>query len=179
MNNAVTRSITSVAAAGLLLAGAIAAAPAASAEQAPMGHSKVKFTARTDRVLEKADVTVTPMGSARLSENSDGHKVVRFDVVRSNPRHTKVAHDGGIRFRTEDGNLALTRWRMNAKKGTVSAVINKSARADFFTLQAAPRHPKGTYRVVFNKIGAGNFDTILDTTSFNVGDRFGLVRLPH
>jgi hypothetical protein len=174
--NRFAKGMTAFAASAVVVTGALAAAPVATAQTAaPEGRTNVHFSARTDRVLERAHVTTTPTGTARLTTSANEPSVISFKVVRKN-RHLH-ANNGGIRFRAGDGNLALGHWSFNTNTRKVNATINKSARATFFRLKHATNGPADKYRVVFNNLGAGQFNAILNTKTFEAGDTFGRVIL--
>lgn len=173
--NRFAKGMTTLAASAVVVTGTLAAAPAANAQAAPQERARVHISARTDAVLERAHVTTSPTGTARLTLSANEPSVLSLKVVRSNAN--RVATNGGVRFRTSGADLAFGHWRFSKKNHTVSAVINKSARANFFRLKAAPSGPRGKYQVVFNKLGAGQFNTILDTKTFHAGDIFGRVVL--
>jgi hypothetical protein len=174
--NRIAKSLTTVAAStAVVAAGALAAAPVASAEQAPAQRTNVHVSPRTDRVLERADVRTSPTGTARVTISGSEPTVISFQVTKKNANRT--ANSGGVRFQAGPGNLVFGHWTFNKSTHKVTATINKSARANFFRLKPAPSGPANKYQVVFNKLGAGQFNTILKTKTFHAGDIFGRVRL--
>lgn len=175
MNRKIATTLSTVAASAVVMTGALAAAPAANAQAAPQERARIQISARTDAVLERANVTTSPTGTARLTLSANEPTALSLKVVRSNAN--RVATNGGVRFRTSDANLAFGHWRFSTKNRTVSAVINKNAEANFFRLKPATSGPAGKYQVVFNKLGAGQFNAILDTKTFHAGDIFGRVVL--
>lgn len=175
MNRKIATAMSTVAASAVVMTGALAVAPGANAQAVSQDRARIHFSARTDAVLERAHVTTSPTGTARLTVSANEPSVLSLKVVRSNAN--RLATNGGVRFRTSDGDLAFGNWRLSTKNRTVSAVINKSARANFFRLKPALSGPKTKYQVVFNKLGAGQFNAILDTKTFHAGDIFGRVHI--
>ena len=179
MNRKIAATLTTLAASAVAITGVVAASPAANAEaaqSAPQKRTTIAFSARTDHILTGLHVKTSPTGNATLTVKASQPSALGLPVLRQGPH--RVVTSGGVRFRTADANLVFGHWGFNTTNRDVNAVINKSARATFFKLKRMPNRPAGTYKVVFNNIGAGNFNTILDTQSFHVGDTFGVVRLP-
>jgi hypothetical protein len=163
----------------LSLAGVVAApASAAATDDADgnKGFTAVVIAPDVYDLLAGAGIEVAPTGPATAAAFM-GTVKAKFPISKIRDDGNRIIHKGGLKFSTDDVDIATKKFRILVGQGTVSgktkgSEIGSVGRVPLFTLAATDDPELGAVRLLLTDTAAGAINATFGT-ALDEGDLFG------
>ena len=138
--------------------------------------TRVAVAPRTVKVITGAGIMATPIGDARAFPFNDT-VAFRFPITRTSEDGKRISHSGGVKLSRGHEELSLQRFRVNLRRGYVSAWVNREVRTAVFTIAESQRPQLGPVRLTFTRTAASAVNKTFGADAFRSGQNFGYARV--
>ncbi len=167
--------ITTAASAGLVAAGLSAPATATAAGDGN-GGTRVAVAPRVAKIITNAGITASPTAGAKAFPFR-GTVAFRFPISAVSPDGKRISHTGGVKLSKGHSKITLEAFRINLRRGYVSAVVNRDSRVAVFNINDSNRPRLGPVRLTFNRTSAAAVNQTFGVHRFAAGQNFGFARV--
>ena len=168
--------VTTTVTLGLVAAGVGTSVADASQARDGKGATRVAVAPRVVKVITGAGITASPTGNAQAFPFK-GTVAFRFPITGASPDGKRINHSGGVKLAKGHAMITLSYFRINLRRGYVSAVVNGDARASVFNLAESGRPALGPVRLTFNRTSASAINQTFGVHAFAAGQSFGYARV--
>ncbi len=160
----------------LITSPAAPAAGTAPSAREGKGATRVAVAPRVAKIITGAGIAATPTGDAKAFPFK-GTVAFRFPITGTSRDGKRISHSGGVKL--SDGHEALTleRFRINLRRGYVSAWVNRDVRTAVFNIAESHRPQLGPVRLTFNRTAAAAVNQTFGVHVFRAGQNFGYARV--
>ncbi len=169
-------AVTSTITLGLVASGLGATSANASSAEAGNGATRVAVAPRVAKIITNAGIAATPVGHAKAF-GFEGTVALRFPITKVSADGNRISHSGGVKLASGHEQIVLQRFRVNLKRGYVSAIVNHGDRLAVFNLADSNRPRLGPVRLTFNKTSASAINGTFGVGVFKAGQNFGFAKV--
>ena len=140
------------------------------------GATRVAVAPRVAKIITGAGIAAAPTGDAKAFPFK-GTVAFRFPITGASGDGNRISHSGGVQLSHGHDVIMLERFRINLRRGYVSAWVNRDVRTAVFNIAASHRPQLGPVRLTFNRTSASAVNQTFGVHVFRAGQSFGFARV--
>ena len=140
------------------------------------GATRVAVAPRVAKIITGAGIAAAPTGDAKAFP-FQGTVAFRFPITQTSPDGKRISHSGGVKLSNGHDAITLERFRINLRRGYVSAWVNRDLRTAVFNIAESNRPTLGPVRLTFNRTAAAAVNQTFGVHTFRAGQNFGFARV--